>query len=300
MKFIFLLFALLYSLSTFSQMNFNGIWQGIMTRDGAKMNESNIFFLEIATVDKNLTGRSREELNKTDFYVVQKLKGNIVDSITFKFKQYVIEAKKNNPKITWTPIEGKLTFDTLTGYLSGTYTNLTGRKSSGKIIMYRSNATFSNNDMIMLHQSWRDVFIQDLHQKRKAPIIRDWERKNFVFEPIYFDYDKDILKEEYFNYLTDMTRVVLDHTDYALKSLVIPMRMVLISITKIYLLVARRQFKIFLSNKVYLYTNWLSTSKAKHSLLTTTKRKTENNEIVGWILSLFSLRHETLDLRHET
>lgn len=217
MKFVFLLFALLYSLSTFSQMNFNGIWQGIITRDGAKMNESNIFFLEIATVDKNLTGRSREELNKTDFYVVQKLKGTILDSITFKFKQYVIEAKKNNPKITWTPIEGKLTFDTLTGYLSGTYTNLTGRKSSGKIIMYRSNATFSNNDMIMLHQSWRDVFIQDLHQKRKAPIIRDWERKNFVFEPIYFDYDKDILKEEYFNYLTDMTRVVLDHTDLRIK-----------------------------------------------------------------------------------
>ena len=217
MKFIFLLFALLYSLSTFSQMNFNGIWQGIMTRDGAKMNESNIFFLEIATIDKNLTGRSREELNKTDFYVVQKLKGSILDSVTFKFKQYVIEAKKNNPKITWTPIEGKLTFDTLTGYLSGTYTNLTGRKSSGKIIMYRSNATFSNNDMIMLHQSWRDVFIQDLHQKRKAPIIRDWERKNFVFEPIYFDYDKDILKEEYFNYLTDMTRVVLDHTDLRIK-----------------------------------------------------------------------------------
>jgi outer membrane protein OmpA-like peptidoglycan-associated protein len=217
MKFVFLLFALLYSLSTFSQMNFNGIWQGIITRDGAKMNESNIFFLEIATVDKNLTGRSREELNKTDFYVIQKLKGTILDSITFKFKQYVIEAKKNNPKITWTPIEGKLTFDTLTGYLSGTYTNLTGRKSSGKIIMYRSNATFSNNDMIMLHQSWRDVFIQDLHQKRKAPIIRDWERKNFVFEPIYFDYDKDILKEEYFNYLADMTRVVLDHTDLRIK-----------------------------------------------------------------------------------
>lgn len=217
MKFVFLLFALLYSLSTFSQMNFNGIWQGIITRDGAKMNESNIFFLEIATVDKNLTGKSREELNKTDFYVVQKLKGTILDSITFKFKQYVIEVKKNNPKITWTPIEGKLTFDTLTGYLSGTYTNLTGRKSSGKIIMYRSNATFSNNDMIMLHQSWRDVFIQDLHKKRKAPIIRDWERKNFVFEPIYFDYDKDILKEEYFNYLTDMTRVVLDHTDLRIK-----------------------------------------------------------------------------------
>ena len=217
MKLLFLLLFALFATSCFSQMNFNGIWQGLLTRDGTKLNESSIFFMEIITSEKNLTGRTREEINKTDFYVVQKIKGSIVDSTTIKFKQYVIESKKSSPKITWNSIEGKISFDTTKGYFSGTYTYLTGRKLTGKIILYRSNATFSNNEMIMLHQSWRDVFIQDIQQKRKAPLIREWERKNFVFEPIYFDYDKDSLKTEYHAYLKDMVRVVLDHTDLRIK-----------------------------------------------------------------------------------
>jgi outer membrane protein OmpA-like peptidoglycan-associated protein len=149
--------------------------------------------------------------------MIQKIKGSIIDSISIKFKQYVTETKKTTPKITWIPFEAKLSFDTITGYLSGTYVQLAGRKTTGKITMYRSTAEFSNSEMIMLHQSWRDVFIQDLNQKRKAPAIRDWERKNFVFEPIYFDYDKDSLKVEYNAYLKEMVRVVLDHTDLRIK-----------------------------------------------------------------------------------
>jgi outer membrane protein OmpA-like peptidoglycan-associated protein len=38
-----------------------------------------------------------------------------------------------------------------------------------------------------------------------------------VFEPIYFDYDKDSLKVEYQAYLKEMVRVVLDHTDLRIK-----------------------------------------------------------------------------------
>jgi len=195
----------------------DGIWQGVMLRDGAKISESTILFLEVVTADNNLTGRTREEVTKSDCYMIQKIKGTILDSVTIKFKQYVTEKKKTTPKNSWIPFEAKLSFDTITGYLSGTYTQLAGRKTGGKITMYRSNAEFSNTEMIMLHQSWRDVFIQDLNQKRKAPAIREWERKNFVFEPIYFDYDKDSLKVEYHAYLKEMVRVVLDHTDLRIK-----------------------------------------------------------------------------------
>ena len=217
MKFLWLNFLLFFSLTIFSQAKMDGIWQGVMVRDGAKLSEATILFLEVVTSDKNLTGRTREEVTKSDCYMIQKIKGSIVDSISIKFKQYVTETKKTNPKITWIPFEAKLSFDTITGYLSGTYTQLAGRKTGGKITMYRSNAEFSNSEMIMLHQSWRDVFIQDLNQHRKAPSIREWERKNFVFEPIYFDYDKDSLKVEYHAYLKEMVRVVLDHTDLRIK-----------------------------------------------------------------------------------
>ena len=217
MKLFAFLLLLFPVMNAFSQVKMDGIWQGIMVRDGAKISEASILFLEIITADKNLTGRTREEVTKSDCYMIQKIKGTITDSISIKFKQYVTETKKTTPKITWIPFEAKLSFDTITGYLSGTYTQLAGRKTTGKITMYRSTAEFSNSEMIMLHQSWRDVFIQDLNQKRKAPAIREWERKNFVFEPIYFDYDKDSLKVEYHAYLKEMVRVVLDHTDLRIK-----------------------------------------------------------------------------------
>lgn len=217
MKIFCFVFLIFFSFTIFSQVKIDGIWQGIMVRDGAKLSDATILFLEIATAENNLTGRTREEVTKSDSYMIQKIKGNIVDSVTIKFKQYVTEKKKATPKNSWMPFEAKLSFDTTTGYLSGTYTQLAGRKTGGKITMYRSNAEFSNTDMIMLHQSWRDVFIQDLNQHRKAPAIRDWERKNFVFEPIYFDYDKDSLKAEYLPYLKEMVRVVLDHTDLRIK-----------------------------------------------------------------------------------
>ena len=217
MKMFLLLLLGLVSLNAFAQVKMDGIWQGLIVRDGAKWSESSVLFLEINTADKNLTGRTREEITKSDCFMIQKIKGTRTDSVSIKFKQYITETKKTTPKISWIPFEAKLSFDTLTGYLSGTYTQLAGRKTTGKITMYRSTAEFSNTEMIMLHQSWRDVFIQDLNQKRKAPAIREWERKNFVFEPIYFDYDKDSLKVEYNPYLKEMVRVVLDHTDLRIK-----------------------------------------------------------------------------------
>ena len=217
MKMFLLLLLGLVSLNAFTQVKMDGIWQGLIVRDGAKWSESSVLFLEINSADKNLTGRTREEVTKSDCYMIQKIKGTRTDSVSIKFKQYITETKKTTPKISWIPFEAKLSFDTLTGYLSGTYTQLAGRKTTGKITMYRSTAEFSNTEMIMLHQSWREVFIQDLNQKRKAPAIREWERKNFVFEPIYFDYDKDSLKVEYNSYLKDMVRVVLDHTDLRIK-----------------------------------------------------------------------------------
>jgi len=212
-----LYFVPLFISVSFAQTNLNGIWQGIVHKDGSKLTESSIIFSEFNIVDKSITGKTRDELVKNDFYIIHRIKGQLIDSNKIKFKQYLVESKKQNSKTTWPPIECTLNYDSLTGYLSGTYTQLNGKKSTGKIIMYRSNAVFSSNDMIMLHQSWRDVFIDDINKKRKAPEIREKERRNFVFEPIYFDYDKDVLKTEYFNYLSDMARIVLDHTDLRIK-----------------------------------------------------------------------------------
>ena len=67
--------------------------------------------------------------------------------------------------------------------------------------------------MFLLSHPWRDLFIDELSKNKKSPDKRAWERKNFPFKPIYFDYDKDELKSEYLNYLKSMILVILDHTD---------------------------------------------------------------------------------------
>jgi outer membrane protein OmpA-like peptidoglycan-associated protein len=52
---------------------------------------------------------------------------------------------------------------------------------------------------------------------RKAPEIQELERKNFQFQPIYFDHNKAEIKPEFYNYLAKMARVVNGHSDLRIK-----------------------------------------------------------------------------------
>lgn len=214
---LFLVFYLCFLSEIYSQEIFSGVWQGIIYKEGQKINESNIFFLNLASNETNVTGKSREEIDNSDNFVVQKIKGVILDSISFKFKQYVIETKKKDVRYTWHPFEATMKYNDSTGYFTGEYLPLTGRKLKGKIILYRSKSEFSSTEQIMLHQSWKDIFVKDLLKNKKAPELREKDRENFAFHPIYFDYDKDEVKKEYHAYLVSMVDVILDHTDLRIK-----------------------------------------------------------------------------------
>jgi outer membrane protein OmpA-like peptidoglycan-associated protein len=69
----------------------------------------------------------------------------------------------------------------------------------------------------MLAHSWMKFFINDLSKGYNAPAIREIERKSFVFQPIYFDYDKAEIRPEYHDFLIKMIRVVDGHTDLRIK-----------------------------------------------------------------------------------
>ena len=83
--------------------------------------------------------------------------------------------------------------------------------------MYRSTTTFNDLDPVLIDHSWRDRFLIDLSKGRKAPEIQELERKNFQFQPIYFDHDKAEIKPECYNYLAKMARVVNGHSDLRIK-----------------------------------------------------------------------------------
>ena len=198
--------------STYSQVDFKGTWQGIIIKDGQKTEQGNILFLNLTLSGKTVEGKSREEYYSTDFYAVKKIKGEFTDNL-LKFKQMMIEKKKSNSKTTWCLFEANLKYNDSTGYLEGRYQSTDCRQNSGKIILYRSTALFSNDEKSILNQSWIDVFKNDLKIGLNAPEIRMKERSEFVFEPIYFDVDQAIIKPEYETFLLKMIRIVNGHSD---------------------------------------------------------------------------------------
>lgn len=212
MKILALLFFSTLSIFNFAQTNFSGIWQGIMQKEGGKENESTIFYVSISSDGKVLTGKSREEVYTTEFYAVQNIKGTILNK-GIEFKQNVIVSKKASSKITWCSSDFKGEYNDSTGYLKGTFKSSTCKRYQGNFILYRSKAKFSEDATPSLGHAWRDEFINDLKYKRNAPEIREKERANFKFEPIYFDHDATEIKAEFHAYLIEMIRVVNGHSD---------------------------------------------------------------------------------------
>jgi OOP family OmpA-OmpF porin len=68
-----------------------------------------------------------------------------------------------------------------------------------------------------MNHSWFLRFNSDLENGLSSPTKRLEELKAFKFESVYFDYGKDVLKEEYKNYLLKMIKMVKSHSDLRIK-----------------------------------------------------------------------------------
>ncbi len=216
MKNLILTILIIFSTNLISQVNLKGNWQGILLKDGQKNAESIIFYLSLEQNGNVITGKTREEHYKSVNYIIYKTKGS-VDKNEIKISQFIVEKKKISSKIKVCAIDLILQYVDTTGYLEGTFISNSCRGNTGKVILYRSTATFNDLDPVLIDHSWRDRFLVDLLKGRKAPEIQELERKNFQFQPIYFDHDKAEIKPEFYNYLAKMARVVNGHSDLRIK-----------------------------------------------------------------------------------
>lgn len=216
MKNLILIILIHFSVNLNSQVNLKGNWQGVLLKDGQKSSESEIFYLSIEMDGNSINGKSREEFYKSTNYIIQKTKGSVYRN-EIKITQFIVEKKKISSKISVCSLDLDLHYIDSTGYLEGTYLSNSCRGNTGKIILYRSTVTFSDADPVVIDHSWRDRFLLDLSKGRKAPEIQELERKNFQFQPIYFDHDKAEIKPEFYNYLAKMARVVNGHSDLRIK-----------------------------------------------------------------------------------
>jgi outer membrane protein OmpA-like peptidoglycan-associated protein len=203
-------------LPVMAQTSLEGIWQGILIKDGSAIEQSSILFAEFKENSGSIEGKTRDELYNTDQYAVKRIKGT-ADQNTLTFKQIVIERKKNSSKTNWCLISATLSYSDSSGYLEGRYTSTDCKRNTGKIILYRSTAAFSDSDTSSVSHAWFKPFIYNFKKGYVSPEKLELERKNFAFQPVYFDHDKAEIRPEYIDFLLRMTRVVDGHSDLRIR-----------------------------------------------------------------------------------
>lgn len=208
----FLIIFFLSLLATDLSAQYSGTWKGVFIPAGLKAEEGTIVYMELENNDIELSGKIRNEGYETDLYSVKMISGKIKDG-TFNFEERVVLDQKKSHQIKWCRYLGSMTYDSISGYIHGDYKSSDCRRAAGKIILFRSDFEFPEENNITVSQVWFDRFMYDLKEGLEAPEIRKIQRDNFVFEPIFFDYDKAEIRPEHFDYLNRLIRVVKGHTD---------------------------------------------------------------------------------------
>ncbi|MCO5259330.1 MAG: OmpA family protein [Crocinitomicaceae bacterium] len=217
MKFvIFTISLLFFSLIGFNQ-SLNGLWKGSIYPNRTSPDKGMVIYLEL-TADKSgtISGKSRNELYNTNDFAIKNVKGKS-ESNNIQLSETVIAKKAVASRTMWCRLEYQLVYNNETGYLEGTYSSNDCKNQLGKVILYRENSSFPDEIVNQESHHWFDLLAKDLLKGLNAPEIRKKERENFVFMPIYFDYDKAEIKTEYYDFLNRMIHVVEGHSDLRVK-----------------------------------------------------------------------------------
>jgi outer membrane protein OmpA-like peptidoglycan-associated protein len=217
---IFTVIILFLVSNAYGQLGFlEGTWQGIITTYNQSPKEGNAIWFEFK-IDQDsgeMKGESRVETPFTQYFAYKNLKGKALSRNEISFEEIFIGLQKNTGRETWCLNKGTLNYDDSTGYLSGEWSSSDCRRLSGNIVLYRSKHLMSKSDTSTLYHSWFNNMVTDLKKGWNAYYVRDAEMRNFQFVPVYFDHDKDELKEKFEAYLKQMARIVNSHSDLRIK-----------------------------------------------------------------------------------
>ena len=189
-----------------AQMKFSGSWKGFDISDTAPNESNEIYFLDFIIINGLLEGEMRVENNRKEVTILQ-VKGT---------KQY-IDFQIDEKRITKSTSKQKhsvlnqyyLKYNLNRGYLEG-YKNDSSNK---KIILFKSKFDFNSRLKPSKNRNWVNTILSEYRNGLSSPEKRLEELKNFSFEPIYFEYDKSNVREEYHEQLKEIKKIILSHSD---------------------------------------------------------------------------------------
>lgn len=212
MKHFLSILIICWTFTGFSQFSIDGTWKGILFTEGQAYSSGSVLWLKLTASGEKIDGSTRNEVFDTDFYALKKVRGSNKGG-QIHLEEFVTTKKKATTTFNFCRLKFDLHYNEITGYLEGTYTSSDCRHFTGKVILIKTHDNFSETDTPSLTHAWAKMLIDDLMKGKKAPHIRELERKNFKFTPIYFDYDEAEIRPEYHEYLKKMAAIVLDHSD---------------------------------------------------------------------------------------
>ena len=189
------------------QVKFSGTWKGFELSDPIQSTYGEVYFIDFVVINGLLEGKMRVENNQKEVKLLD-IKG------TKKYIDFTI----NEKRIRQTTTKQKNTkLDSYTfkynlerGYLEGSKND---SSSTSKIVLFKSKFDFSTKLKPSKNKNWITSILWDYNNGLSSPEKRLEELKDFHFEPIYFDYDKSNVKEEYHEQLKEIKKIVLSHSD---------------------------------------------------------------------------------------
>lgn len=200
----------------FSQ-KLDGVWQGMLVGADKNLEKANVIYLSIAGSNEQVTGLSRIEILNRSEFALKQFTGKMKDTNSLiltesNLKNASYSRQDPKCKLTYT-----LQYDDSTGYLTGDYVSTDCRNKRGTIVLYRSKMKFNEEKEPTSTHLWKGILSRDYKKGYPSPEIREKERDNFQFQPIYFDHDKSEIKPEFHEYLNRLARVLDGHSDLRMK-----------------------------------------------------------------------------------
>ncbi|MDX1652937.1 MAG: OmpA family protein [Brumimicrobium sp.] len=204
--FSFLLF-LFCTLTVYSQTKFTGTWKGFIKSSAQSPEKADVLYLKLGKEENNFTGKSRVEVLHTDEFALKSLQGTMNEN-SITLKEDYISLSSNSRNAPKCKMVYDLSYNDSTGYLEGSFKSSDCRNTVGRVVLYRTDDQFNEERTPTATHYWKQNFVKDYEKGFPAPEIREQERKDFQFKPIYFDHDKAEIRPEYFDYLNKMARIL--------------------------------------------------------------------------------------------
>ncbi|MGM0479062.1 MAG: OmpA family protein [Bacteroidota bacterium] len=220
---LLLLLCMGLTLISWNQQNLEGNWKGFIQRANQTIAQSDVFYLKLDKNDGKWEGRTRIELLEDEVMAIKSFEGKALETKGIAIQEDYVRNSSNDRNAPTCKLNYTLNFNDSTGYLKGEFESSDCRNTLGKVVLFRTDDAFNTNKKREGMHRWKKQFVRDYQKGYPAPEILRQEQEDFEFEPIYFDHDRSEIREEHYEFLDRLARIlggihdlrvkVIGHTD---------------------------------------------------------------------------------------